>query len=151
MTESEIRRYQLRALVQELYLLEGHLGNFQPGLEKSICCHCSSKHTMGLEALAEEGVSVLNDMAPLMWQIARWAGEHEGTFQRCDLDETLAGKLAGEARGFRKELMTALERVAARATAQPGTSGPAVSAASSPPLHLAGGEARQENAGILHA
>ena len=151
MTEQEVRRYQLRALIHELYLLEGHLGNFAPGLEKSICCHCSSKHTMGLEALAEEGVSVLNDMAPLMRQIATWAGQHEGTFQQCDLDEALANQLGGEVRGFRKELMVALERVAVPALAQPGTSGPEVGAASSPPLHLSAGEEQQESGGILHA
>jgi hypothetical protein len=150
-TEQEIRAYQLRALIHELYLLEGHLGNFQPGREKSICCHCSSKHTMGLEALAEEGVSVLNDLAPLMRRIALWAGQHEATFQRCDLDEPLANQLAAEVRGFRKELMTALERVATLAPAQPGTSGPEVSVASSFPLHLGAGEEQPESMGVLHA
>jgi hypothetical protein len=136
MDETSIRRYQLRELVKKLTLLEGHLANFTSEVGGVLCCHCSAKHAFELEALAEEGVSVLNDLAPQMRALAAWARANEEVFRRCQLEESVVNRLIGEARGFRKALMAALERVPAPAMAQSASSGAATGAGSSPPLHL---------------
>lgn len=138
MTEQEIRRYQLRELVKKLTLLEGHLANFAPGGQEPICCHCSNKHAFEIEALAEEAVSVVNDLAPLMRDVAAWAKEHAATFERCDMDNALADRLVGEARAFRKQIMAAMEGAPAPVTAQPASSGVAIGAGHSFLLHAAG-------------
>jgi len=144
MNDQEIRRYQLRELAKKLTLLEGHLANFTAEGRQPICCHCSTKHAFEIEALAEEGVSVLNDLAPLMREVAAWAKEHVATFERCDLDEAVADRLVGEARAFRKQLMAAMEGAPAPVTAQPASSGVAIGAGHSSPPHLAG-----HNPGLL--
>jgi len=133
--EQGIRRYQLEELAKKLVLLEGHLANFRPNGGEVICCHCSQKHTFELQALAEESINIWPELAEEMRRLAAWCRQNRAVFQQCDLDEAVANQLSGEARGFRKTFMEALDRVAAPGTAQPATPPVAVGAASSPLIH----------------
>lgn len=135
MEPQAIREYQLQELCKKLVLLEGHLANFRPDGGETICCHCGQKHAFELQALAEESINIWPELAAEMRALAAWAKQHRRTFQECQLDEAVANQLSGEARGFRKAFMEALERVAVPGAAQPATPPVAVGAASSPLIH----------------
>lgn len=138
MDEQGKRKYQLRELCETLLLLEGHLTNFVKNRDEVICCDCGKKHAMVLSAVAKESIGMLPELAPTLRRLTVWADTQFETFEVCHLEEGLADRLVGEARGFRLEFMRALEGMAAPRTAQPAASDAVAGAASSPHLQEAG-------------
>jgi hypothetical protein len=109
MGDRGIAEYQLRELAKQLTLLEGHLRNFQPQAGEQICCHCSEKHAFNIEALAEESLNILPDLAPTLRRLAEWARKNQAFFQACEMDEADANRLLEECRGFRKPIMDPMQ------------------------------------------
>lgn len=104
-SQLELIDHQKRELAKSLTLLEAHLR--QGGIIAGKPCDCINKHSMEVEALADETSSITGEL--FYTDLANWAKgqSHKGTPEAVS-----SGKykveyldLAGEARAWRKKIM----------------------------------------------